>query len=115
MGETMNDEACRMLLQEIKESISRDERELDDASKIFKLLANPTRLRIAFLLNKGEVCTRDIGDSLGKERTLISHHLKPFKDLDLINERREGRWRYHSLKDERIKKIFNVIGIIKTQ
>jgi DNA-binding transcriptional ArsR family regulator len=78
--------------------------------KIFKLLSNPIRLKIALLLSDGEeLCTCDLERILECEQTLISHHMKPFKELDLVAERREGKWKHYTLKDERVKKILEII------
>jgi len=78
--------------------------------EIFKLLSNPIRLKIAILLSHGEeLCTCDLEELLGCEQTLISHHMKPFKELDLVTERRDGKWKHYTLKDERVKKILEII------
>lgn len=74
--------------------------------EIFKLLSNPIRLKIALLLSHGEeLCTCDLETILGCEQTLISHHMRAFKELDLVEERREGKWKHYSLKDGLVKRI----------
>lgn len=78
--------------------------------EIFKLLSNPIRLKIALLLSQDEeLCTCDLEEILGCEQTLISHHMRPFKALDLVTERRDGKWKHYTLKDERVKKILEII------
>ncbi len=77
--------------------------------EIFKLLSNPIRLKIALLLSNGEeLCTCDLEELLGCEQTLISHHMRPFKELDLVTERREGKWKHYALKDKKVKKILEI-------
>jgi DNA-binding transcriptional ArsR family regulator len=78
--------------------------------EIFKLLSNPIRLKIALLLSRdAELCTCDLEDILGCEQTLISHHMRAFKDLGLVKERREGKWKHYSLKDEQLKTILKFL------
>jgi DNA-binding transcriptional ArsR family regulator len=91
-----------------------DKKDIDDTLKILALLANPTRFKMAYLLSNEELCNKDIEKILNVEQTLVSHYLKDFKELNLANERRVGKWRYYSIKDTRIQDIFNAINITKT-
>lgn len=78
--------------------------------EIFKLLSNPIRLKIALLLSGGgELCTCDLERILECEQTLISHHMRPFKELGLVTERRDGKWKRYSLKDEWVKKMLKAM------
>ena len=52
---------------------------------------------------------------LKAEQSLISHHLREFKDLALLNEKRIGRWRYYSLKDGRLKQMLCSIGLVQVK
>ena len=101
-------EACKPGIRKLERLLE----EYDTAwhLEIFKLLSNPIRLKIALLLSDGEeLCTCDLEKILGCEQTLISHHMRPFKDLDLVTERRDGKWKHYSLKDERVKKILEAV------
>lgn len=85
-------------------------KELSKALKVLRVLSNPTRLKIAFLLLDGELCVCELEKILKKEHTLISHHMKQFKDLRLVKKRREGRWRYYSLRDEKLKEFLMALS-----
>lgn len=78
--------------------------------KVLKVLSNPIRLKIAFLLLDGELCICELERILKKEQTLISHHMKAFKELNLVKERRNGKWRYYSLRDEKLREILTVLS-----
>ncbi len=85
-------------------------RDIEKDIEVFKLLSNPIRLRIALLLAEGEeLCTCDLEKILECEQTLISHHMRPFKELDLVTDRRDGKWKHYSLKNKRVKKILEVM------
>ena len=56
-----------MDLEKIKEEVdkfTRDEKVLNHLSGIFKVLADPTRLRIIYTLSMGELCVTDISETL---------------------------------------------------
>jgi len=86
---------------------------IEEASEILGLLSNPLRLKIALLLSTMELCTCHLEKLLNVEQSLISHHLREFKDLSLLCERRVGRWRYYSIRDERIMHVLRSVGLEK--
>ena len=98
-----------------KEAIKDAEQDLREALTLLGLLSNPLRLRIALLLSKDEMCTCHLESLLRAEQSLISHHLREFKDLALLNEKRIGRWRYYSLKDGRLKQMLCSIGLVQVK
>jgi len=63
-------------------------------ARLFKALADKTRLRIINLLVRSnrELCVCEIADSLGETQYNISKHLKELKYAGLIEEKRMGRW-----------------------
>jgi ArsR family transcriptional regulator len=81
-----------------EETVKNSEQDLQDALNLLGLLSNPIRLKIALLLSKREMRTCHLESVLGAEQTLISHHLRAFKDLDMLSENRRGKWRYYSIK-----------------
>ncbi|MGQ9616288.1 MAG: ArsR/SmtB family transcription factor [Spirochaetota bacterium] len=72
---------------------------VEDLIKIFKALADRTRLRIVWLLCRAEceVCVCEIMDSLKESQYNISRHIKILKGAGLVRENKEGRWVYYSL------------------
>lgn len=99
------------LSSEVRELLLKGEKDLESALKLINLLANPTRLKMAYLLCNKELCTNDLERILDVEQTLVSHHLRVFKDLNLTKERREGRWRFYSIDDKKIHDFFQAIRI----
>jgi DNA-binding transcriptional ArsR family regulator len=71
-----------------------DIRELAD---VFRVLSDPTRLRILSMLAKGE---RNVGDLCGEIRLpqpTVSHHLGILRLHSVIASRRDGKHIYYSL------------------
>ena len=65
---------------------------------ILKGLAHPVRVAIAEMLEDGELCACDIADRFDCDRTTTSKHLAVMRELDILQDRREGQNIYYSLK-----------------
>jgi len=70
--------------------------EIDDKTLSFlKALANPIRFSILKLLRDNWLCVCLISRALNQDQTLVSHHLRTLRSLDLIEERKEGRMHFY--------------------
>lgn len=69
----------------------------DKASYTFKLISDPSRLKILWLLCHYEMCVNDLSISLNMSSPSVSHHLKLLKQAELIESRRQGKEMYYSL------------------
>ena len=65
---------------------------MKDVVRIFKALADPTRLRIMLLLRRRELCVCEIMFVLGMEQSRVSHHMRVLRDAGIAEDVREGRW-----------------------
>ncbi|OGD27122.1 MAG: hypothetical protein A2V57_10110 [Candidatus Aminicenantes bacterium RBG_19FT_COMBO_65_30] len=65
---------------------------INDIVKVFKALADPTRLRIMLLLRRRELCVCEIMFVLGMEQSRVSHHMRVLRDAGIAEDVREGRW-----------------------
>ena len=70
---------------------------MPEAVKLFKALADETRLRILHLLCHRELCVCHIVDALEIGQSKASRHLAHLRNAGLVNDRREGLWMYYSL------------------
>jgi ArsR family transcriptional regulator, lead/cadmium/zinc/bismuth-responsive transcriptional repressor len=77
-----------------------------DAAELFKVLGDPTRLRILDALSGGEMRVQDIADGLEMTQSAISHQLHTLKDHRVVKARREGRWIYYSIDDAHIRGLY---------
>ena len=67
-------------------------------ARLFKSLADETRLQILWLLmGQEELCVCDIMRVLGITQSKASRHLRYLYHLGLVSDRREGLWMYYSL------------------
>ncbi len=65
---------------------------LDTASRVFKALAEPNRIRILKMLEVRPLCVCEITDILGLATSTVSRHLAVLRQAGLITDRKEGRW-----------------------
>lgn len=84
-----------------------DKNQLHVKSEVFKAIADPTRLKILYLLEEGELCVCEVIVALDKPQSTISHHLNILKNAGIIKWRKEGVWIHYKLVDPKI------IGILE--
>lgn len=74
----------------------------------YKVLANPTRLKIFDILMTGMHCNCEIAEITGLPMNLISHHLKVLSDADLViadRDTADARWIFYSVNKEKLSEI----------
>ena len=89
-------------------SESIPERELNRLSSIYKVLGDPTRLKMAMALRKGEMCVCDLAALLELSESAVSHQIRRLKDLALVKSRRDGQILYYSLDDHHVVELIEV-------
>ena len=75
------------------------EENMKEIARIFKALSDPTRLRAFLLLMERDLCVCELIFVLEMSQSRVSHQLKPLRDADLVETRREGRWIIYSIPD----------------
>lgn len=83
--------------------------------RILKLLSDETRLRIVMILMRRELCVCQIMAVLGISQPLISRNLALLDDAGLLNERREGKLVFYSLKKDLPRFIARLIKSIDAE
>jgi len=82
-----------------------DEDTIETQSRLFRALADKTRLKILMLLDIREMCVCEIMVALDLTQPTASHHLGILETVGLVKDRREGKWVFYSLKDKRAIKL----------
>lgn len=78
-------------------------------SRLFKMLGDPTRIRILLLLKEeGEMNVTSITNSLSMKQSAISHQLKLLRDHHLIKNRKEGKVVYYQLDDDHVSQVLEM-------
>ena len=68
-----------------------------DLVRVYKALADDTRLRILSLVKDGEVCVCHIHGGLRLPQPTISRHLAYLRRAGLVTARRDGVWMHYRL------------------
>lgn len=114
---TMNEEVALELCEtecpsteriaSLKETISDED--MIGMAEIFKALADPTRVKVAYMLDRGgELCVCDVAEVLGSSTATASHHLRTLKNKDIAKSRKAGKNVYYSLKDDHIRTLLHM-------
>lgn len=91
----------------VKESITKHN--TFSVSKMFKALADDTRLKIAFALSEEEeLCVCDVANIVGCTTATASHHLRLLRNMGLAKYRKEGKLVFYSLDDDHVKQLLHL-------
>ena len=63
-------------------------------ARVFRALADPTRLQVLALLSVRELCLCELVDALGAAESTLVHHLRVLEEGGLVSARREGKFTY---------------------
>lgn len=96
------------LVNEIKPKIDN----ILGVEEIFKALADPTRLKIAYALTiTEELCVCDVATIIGSSSATASHHLRLLYTMKLAKQRREGKLIFYSLDDDHVRQLVYIAMI----
>lgn len=85
------------------------EEDFDGTAQLFKALADPTRLKIAYALyQEGELCVCDLAEIISSSIATASHHLRLLKNMGLAKIRKEGKLVYYSLDDDHVNQLIEL-------
>lgn len=86
-------------LEEFLNKEMPDKEKFQIVADIFKMLDDPNRLQIFWILCHVEECVINLAAMLGISSPTLSHHLKQLKSGDLIVSRRKGKEVYYKAAD----------------
>ncbi len=109
----MNDSICNIesinkeIVEEVRKKMLGSELTVQ-VSDIFKILGDPTRVKILYALFQEELCVCEISALLGMSQSAVSHQLRILRSSNLVKFRKEGKAVYYSLADEHIIKLIEM-------
>ncbi len=71
-------------------------------SQLFKLLGNPKRLQLLYLLIQHSMSVSEISMKLNWEQSGVSHQLQLLRKYNLVQQRREGKTVIYHLEDPQV-------------
>lgn len=104
-----NEEEHELRVTAAKQSMPSDEKIAEMGAR-FKVISEPSRLKILLVLAGGELCVDHITEAVGGNQSAISHQLKILKDNKIVKCRRKGKNVLYSVSDWHV---LTMIGVAK--
>lgn len=82
---------------------------VETVAATFRMLGDPTRVRILNALGSGELCVGDVAKAVGISESAISHQLRLLRTMRLVRVRRKGRQAYYAVDDHHILELLNQV------
>lgn len=83
----------------------------EDFQKIagdFKIISDPTRVKILYALSQRELCVCDLAAILEMKDSAVSHQLRLLRERNLVKFRKDGKMAYYSLSDEHVMELIKM-------
>lgn len=91
-------------------AINISEAAVERASRIFRALGDPSRLRLLAQLAGGEACVTEVAAAEGDELSTVSQRLRVLRNEGLVSRRRQGKHIVYGLADQHVVDlIFNAL------
>lgn len=100
------EEACEheLLAERARKSMPPEE-QIECMCSAFKVLGEPSRMKILLALMGGELCVYHIAEAVGGNQSNVSHQLRILKDARVVRSRRSGKNILYSVADEHVTAI----------
>ncbi len=94
----------------VEEVIARmlDHQLVVDSADVFKVLGDPTRMRLLYALTQRELCVCDLSAILNMTQSAVSHQLRVLRGARLVRYRKVGKIVYYTLADEHVVQLIDV-------
>ncbi|MEX2535614.1 MAG: metalloregulator ArsR/SmtB family transcription factor [Trueperaceae bacterium] len=77
-------------------------------AKLFRGLADPTRLSILDAIRHGSMCVSDVVAATGHSQSNVSNHLACLKDCGLVSSERRGRNIHYRTSEPRVNELLEL-------
>ena len=79
-------------------------------AETFRVLGDPTRVRILDAIAEGELCVCDIASLVAMSESAVSHQLRLLRTMRLVRHRRAGRQVFYAVDDHHILALLRLAG-----
>lgn len=83
-------------------------RAVEALADTFRVLGDPTRVRILDVLAEGELCVCDLASLVGLSESAVSHQLRLLRGMRLVRPRRAGRQVFYAVDDQHILELLRL-------
>lgn len=78
-----------------------------ELADMFKMLGDPTRLRIVIATLEAPIAVSDIAERLGLSLSLVSHHLRLLRAARLVTPDRRGKQIFYRIHDQHVAHVIS--------
>ena len=89
--------------------------DLQVMSAFFKIMGDPTRLKILTELLGGSLCVMHISERVGMSQSATSHQLAILRRADLVRVTRKGKSVVYSISDEHVRLMLDMAMLHVTE
>jgi len=82
-----------------------DERHITVIAETYRLLGDPTRLKVLLTCLEGPIAVGDIATATGASPSLVSHHLRHLRAARLVRGTRRNRQVFYQAADHHIARM----------
>lgn len=82
--------------------------ETEQICAIFRVLADPTRMKIVLGLLEGDMCVYHLTEVCDGTQSGVSHQLRVLRDNNIVKAKRLGQTVEYSLADEHVRKLIEI-------
>lgn len=90
------------IVEQVQERLPSEE-DQNRLAELFRMFADPTRIRILTVLQVSDMCVCHIAELLGMTVSAISHQLRLLKAAHLVSSHRAGKSIIYSLADDHVR------------
>ena len=95
-------------ITKVEKALPKNE-ELLEVAETYKVLGDPTRLKIVLALSYEELCVCDLSSLVGISVSGVSHQLRLLRNNRIVKYRRDGKMAFYSLDDKHIGNIITEV------
>ena len=81
--------------------------QVERAADAFRLLSDPTRMKIIWALLQGETSVACLAELIGAAPTAVSQHLSKLRLAGIVRGRRQGTFVYYTAADDHIRRLLD--------
>ena len=74
-------------------------------AETFRLLGDPSRLKIMLCCMKGSTSVGDIAETLDLSQSLVSHHLRLLRGARLVKGARQAKQIFYEVADQHVRQV----------
>jgi DNA-binding transcriptional ArsR family regulator len=82
-----------------------DDQHLTVIAETYRLLGDPTRLKVVLTCLEGPIAVGDIARATGASQSLVSHHLRLLRAARLVRGTRRNKQVFYEVEDDHIARM----------